>query len=321
MLTITPPLRRKIPPGVGIAPAGFTLVEVLVTIGVIGLLTAISLPAIQASREASRRTVCTSHIRQLAIATQNHASTYGAYPEFSPLERLLPFVEAQKPTSDTGVQVELYQCPAESHPEWGNPWSASYYFNDGSHIYFKPGGKERSNGVAFDFAGVRPRDVTDGESNTAMYSERQLTPFQEDLATREEVAALYRRYPTRCVWRLGLTFVYGEEDAFLSACGDSALRRPLRDITPSHGYISIENTLFYKHVLPPNSPGCEYFMPPRPHPAWIIGEWDMPANSGHPGGVNLSLCDGATKFVADGIDVHVWRAVGTRNGGDVIGPY
>lgn len=59
---------------------GFTVIEMLVTIGVIGLLLAISLPAIQASRESSRRTECQNHLHQLATAMLAHESATGRFP-------------------------------------------------------------------------------------------------------------------------------------------------------------------------------------------------------------------------------------------------
>jgi prepilin-type N-terminal cleavage/methylation domain-containing protein len=58
----------------------FTLVELLVVIAIIGILVALLLPAIQAAREASRRSSCGNKIRQLAIAVQNYESAKKHYP-------------------------------------------------------------------------------------------------------------------------------------------------------------------------------------------------------------------------------------------------
>ncbi len=44
------------------------------------------------------------------------------------------------------------------------------------------------------------------------------------------------------------------------------------------------------------------------------------ARSFHPGGVNASFCDGSVRFFADDIDLNVWRALGTTNGGEVVSP-
>lgn len=59
---------------------GFTLVELLVVIAIIGILVALLLPAIQAAREAGRRTTCSNHLRQLALAFHTHHSTHRVFP-------------------------------------------------------------------------------------------------------------------------------------------------------------------------------------------------------------------------------------------------
>jgi prepilin-type N-terminal cleavage/methylation domain-containing protein len=60
--------------------AGFTLIEVLVVITIIGLIVAILLPAVQAARDSARRLRCASNLRQLGLAATNYESAVGAFP-------------------------------------------------------------------------------------------------------------------------------------------------------------------------------------------------------------------------------------------------
>jgi prepilin-type N-terminal cleavage/methylation domain-containing protein/prepilin-type processing-associated H-X9-DG protein len=66
--------------GLRSAPRGLTLIELLVVLAIIGGLAALLLPAVQAAREASRRTQCRHNLRQIGLAAENHVATYGRYP-------------------------------------------------------------------------------------------------------------------------------------------------------------------------------------------------------------------------------------------------
>lgn len=86
----------------------FTLVELLVVIAIIGILVALLLPAIQAAREAARRTQCKNNLKQIGLGLQNIHDTEGALPQgvytnpnndtsagLSWITRILPFIEEQ----------------------------------------------------------------------------------------------------------------------------------------------------------------------------------------------------------------------------------
>ena len=78
---------------------GFTLVELLVVIAIIGVLVALLLPAIQAAREAARRTQCTNGLKQLGLAILNFSDTKNAFPTGGTiiLPRIEDYVEGGRP--------------------------------------------------------------------------------------------------------------------------------------------------------------------------------------------------------------------------------
>lgn len=126
------------------ARRGFTLVELLVVIAIIGVLVAMLLPAVQAAREAARRSSCSNNLKQIGIALHNYHDTNRKFPTAGFLTRpgttaaqplpyhhtwltaLLPFIE-QKPLHDStnfalpawgqpivGTQVGILRCPSDT---------------------------------------------------------------------------------------------------------------------------------------------------------------------------------------------------------------
>ncbi|HZZ80741.1 MAG TPA: DUF1559 domain-containing protein, partial [Gemmataceae bacterium] len=190
----------------------FTLIELLVVIAIIGILIAILLPAVQAARESARRTQCINNIKQLGLAALNFHEANQAFPmgrqqpnTYSQHAMLLPYLEQGTVYSQinfangTGsnnakfVNIPGFRCPddlddrmssaADSADQYDavlGAWGRNNYranagsdvgttVNDGS-----PSAKETNNGIFLTNVVVRMAQITDGTSNTALFSEKVL---------------------------------------------------------------------------------------------------------------------------------------------------
>jgi prepilin-type N-terminal cleavage/methylation domain-containing protein len=117
---------------------GFTLVELLVVIAIIGILIALLLPAVQAAREAARRTQCINHLKQIGLAMHNFHDARGGFPPVyltgvghtTWLVLIMPYLEQSasydaydiertyyvQPLEVIQHQVSFYYCPSRRSP-------------------------------------------------------------------------------------------------------------------------------------------------------------------------------------------------------------
>ena len=91
---------------------GLTLVELLVVIAIIGVLVGMLLPAVQSTREASRRNVCQTNLKQLSLGSVQHEQAFGFLPTGGWAFNLLPFVE-QEEIRNQGVGIQDAQAKAD----------------------------------------------------------------------------------------------------------------------------------------------------------------------------------------------------------------
>lgn len=315
--------------------SGFTLIELLVVIAIIGVLVGLLLPAVQQAREASRRSACSNNLRQIGIALHNYHSAHQQFPPgrgdpvpgvFSMHAYLLEYIEESSvrqaidfrkaPTTFSvagGVvydgaanlpaakaRLPVLQCPTDPlaggvpGSEFG---STNYAANAGSGLK-QWGSLTDADGVFFKASRVGLHDVTDGSTHTVALSERlNGSGVQNSGSLESDVQRLMLEIP-------------GGNDTTPEACASSSSGNCYRDRGAKWILGNYGNTL-YDHFYTPNAPtwDCMNLQQQKALTA---------ARAMHPGGIVSVLCDGGVRFMADSIDQSLWRALATRQSGEVI---
>lgn len=322
---------------------GYTIIELLVTIAVVGVLVALIVPAVHYARESARRTECGSRLSQFGKAIHGFEATTRQLPDNtlgarSPLSKvgvpnvqLLPWLELPavydqlseserlagpiQSTWDGAPRIPVFRCPSDAG--YGK---SNFTYCVGSAI--SPGATEGEidGEGAFSVLDKEPKlsDVTDGSSNTAAMSERLTGGWDANsFQSRRDLA-------------------YSGIELLLSPSEipPELLRSVCRELRPqgkfnpftgrswTHGsYLGV----WYNHVLPPNPdcPPCATHGPMDLNAAPFYGPISgiFSASSEHGGIVNVLLLDGSVRAVSDHVDPEVWRAAGTRAGGEVSGEW
>jgi prepilin-type N-terminal cleavage/methylation domain-containing protein len=314
--------------------AGFTLVELLVVIAIIGILVALLLPAIQAAREAARRTQCTNNLKQLGVGLHNYHDAHKVLPAAAYctsanaishchtwIESLLPFIEQQNwyeqinfrawnhqggnPAVLNDVVVGSLLCPSD--PDSGlYPNAREYGYTP--CVTCTTGDASQSMGANYiPCAGPLHMNVCPIPAMTPNINCKSTGGARLDVeAPGMFTGGRLARNLSACRDGTSNTFFLGETLPIYSS---------LHMYFASHMHIGTSN--------PPPNYHKIYTACPKSRSARLDTCYAYMGGfmSEHPGGLHMVLTDASVRFVSDSIDYVTWCYLGDRTDGKTVGQY
>jgi prepilin-type N-terminal cleavage/methylation domain-containing protein/prepilin-type processing-associated H-X9-DG protein len=317
------------------ARTGFTLVELLVVIAIIGILIALLLPAVQAAREAARRSQCTNNLKQLATAVHNYHDAFKKMPAraagtqgtgtnagwLSGLIALLPYYE-QQPMADQVKAGDLANGIPPGGPATGNqwtPWNVSPGVlqcpSDPGRFDGTGAGGKRLNNYCFSSGDdARNNDDTNSSNTRGVFGHRFWYAFRDVSDGLTNTVMLSER--VRCGNNTGgYNPAAGELDHRMGHAILDVRANPGLCLTVTDGKYYLDtatvertfgsrfprgrfNRAGFNTILPPNGPSCLMDLNNTANSDHGV----QPPSSLHPGGVNVAMCDASIQFVSETID-------------------
>jgi prepilin-type N-terminal cleavage/methylation domain-containing protein len=334
---------------------GFTLVELLVVIAIIGILVALLLPAVQAAREAGRRTQCVNNLKQIGLALQNYHDTNKALPfgkgpsyagapvyaRWSAHALILPFMEQGNvygainfnfPPATPGMAGVTAFMPAHNNPGGENGVICRTQIpgflcpSDIDPVGDWPGqnnytGNQGNWLCDRGDAPAAANDISPGELQTGVFYFRSKCNFAQitDGLSNTVFFSEKMRGAGTPDPRTDLFTMSNQSSlaATYSTCSatNTATATPL---TSKWGWSWVmgENCCtLHNHVSTPNTTSCAGI----PFPGTMTNmSMQVSVSSRHLAGVNAMMGDGSVHLVTNNIDLNIWRGLGTRNGGEAV---
>jgi prepilin-type N-terminal cleavage/methylation domain-containing protein/prepilin-type processing-associated H-X9-DG protein len=288
---------------------GFTLIELLVVIAIIAVLIALLLPAVQKVREAAMRTQCTNHLKQLGLALHNYHDARGGFPrtpyappgttgvQHSWVPQIFPYIE------ETALAA-LYRFDVN----WSDPANAQAIAATPRVLYCPSAGPPRLNGQ---------RAVTDYVVVTGFQNPNPfLNPFppSDSSVLTGNVNRRLTDIPDGTSTTMLVTEDAGRPRGF--TMGVSYGNCPNGGAWANTGGPRI--TAFGWLPGSPPQGTCNPDCPPGP--CAINCDNYNEIYSFHPGGVNVTFCDGSVRFLKQSINIQLVSQLFSRHGGEVLPP-
>jgi prepilin-type N-terminal cleavage/methylation domain-containing protein len=338
------PIITSIPRRSRSSRSGFTLIELLVVIAIIAVLIALLLPAVQQAREAARRTQCKNNLKQLGLALHNYESSSSCFPPSATIAgattgnsswsvhgRIMPFLDQanlynkidlsiawDNQVAISGIKIPGYACPSDPKSDQvrdtGKParylYPTTYGFNFGTWLIFNPTTGAIGDGAFAPNSRIGLRDFSDGTSNTLLASEvKAWQPYVRNTAPVStatpglSLASVLGVIPQsssdhkntgHTEWPDGRV----HHEGFTTTAGPNTIIPWPQSGTPTYPDVDFNSRQEATSATDPTY-------------AVIV------SRSHHEGMVNSLLVDGSVKTFSEYIDLGVWRALGTRNGGEI----